>query len=93
MRSSIVCYISFEMYVPNKSGSAKVILTSRQGTASQRFISHGVRLLATILTTYDIVGALLQTEVDLLIAGGLVDCLLNFLRGLYLSDPRRKIMC
>jgi len=69
-----------------------LILTFRQGTASQNFISHGVRLLATVLTTYDIVGASVQTEVDLLIAGGLVDCLLAFLKGLYFSVLLQQIM-
>lgn len=81
------------MYFPTSLVLGKVILTSRQGTASQRFISHGARLLATILTTYDIVGGSVQTEVDLLIAGGLVDCLLAFLKGLYLPDSLQQIVC
>lgn len=81
------------MYFPKSPILRKVVLTSGQGTASQRFISHGARLLATILTTYDIVGASVQTEVDLLIAGGLVDCLLAFLKGLYPPDPLQQIVC
>lgn len=77
----------------NKSDFWESSINSRQGTASQRFISHGARILATILTTYDFIDVSVQSEVDLQIAGGLVDCLLAFLKGLYSPDLFQHIGC
>ena len=45
-----------------------------------------MRLLSTVLTTYDIVGSSLENEVDLAFAAGLMKCLLAFLRGLRPPD-------
>ena len=52
-----------------------------KGTASQEFISHGVRLLATVLTTFDVFSEHPTNEGDIVTAAGLVDCLLAYLRG------------
>lgn len=54
-----------------------------QGTASQAFICRGVQLLATTLTTPGLINGTLDSEVDLSITAGLVDCVLRFLKGMY----------
>lgn len=54
-----------------------------QGTASQGFICRGVQLLATTLITPGLTSGTLDSEVDLSITAGLVDCVLRFLKGTY----------
>lgn len=56
-----------------------------QGTASQGFICRGVQLLATTLITPGLISGTLDSEVDLSITAGLVDCVLRFLKGTYNS--------
>lgn len=46
---------------------------------------RGVRLLATALTSPNIINSSLDTEVDLATTAGLVDCLLFFLKGKHKS--------
>lgn len=47
-----------------------------------------MQLLAKVLTTFDVVGPSIQSEVELAVAAGLVDCLLAFLKGLKLPSLR-----
>ena len=62
--------------------SRNIALNIPQGTASQNFICHGVQLSARVLTQSNMARTALVGEVGLTTAAGLVNCLLDFLKGL-----------
>lgn len=64
-------------------GNTEKHAKASQGTASQGFICRGVQLLATTIITPVLISGTLDSEVDLSITAGLVDCVLRFLKGTY----------
>lgn len=84
MRLRLAYYTNYRMFVYFFAVARTEKHTkASQGTSSQGFICRGVQLLATTLITPGLVNGTLDSEVDLSITAGLVDCLLRFLKGMY----------
>ena len=62
-----------------------VLSNTFQGSASVDLVQHGIQLLAATLSTVNFNITSQGAEADTIVALGLVDCLINFLKGMRTS--------
>lgn len=89
--SKFACCISYRMLAIAHEPNSRDFADSVQGTASHDFIKHGAQILAKTIVAPGVFSEHHDSEVNLLVAAGLVDCLLRFLKGIFTHMFKKSI--